>query len=67
MLGYHEKTKRMEVLSLHPGVTRDQVLAATGFALSWREPLATTAPPTDLELRILREEVDPHRYIIGRC
>jgi glutaconate CoA-transferase subunit B len=67
VLGYHEKTKRMEVLSLHPGVTSDQVLDATGFALTWHEPLTTTEPPTDLELRILRDEVDPHRYIIGRC
>ena len=57
----------MEVLSLHPGVTLEQVQANTGFALGVREPLPTTAPPTDEELRILREEVDPHRYIIGRC
>jgi glutaconate CoA-transferase subunit B len=67
VLGYHEQTRRMEVHSLHPGVTFDQVQQATGFELGAREPLATTTPPTDLELRILREEVDPHRYIIGRC
>ena len=67
VLGYHEQTKRMEILSLHPGVTREQVQAATGFVLTSREPLTTTDPPTDDELRILREEVDPHRYILGRC
>jgi glutaconate CoA-transferase subunit B len=67
VLGYHEHTKRMEVLSLHPGVSREQVTAATGFALTFHEPLGTTAPPADQELRILRKEVDPHRYIIGRC
>src|SRR5437867_3896754 len=66
ILGYHETTRRMEVLSLHPGVTREQVRDATGFALTFREPLATTEPPTPRELEILREEVDPHRYIIGR-
>ena len=33
VLGYHEQTKRMEVLSLHPGVTLEQVRAATGFEL----------------------------------
>src|SRR5437763_4475974 len=31
VLGYHEQTKRMQVLSLHPGVTMDKVRAATGF------------------------------------
>jgi glutaconate CoA-transferase subunit B len=66
VMGYHEETRRMEVLSLHPGVTREQVKSATGFALGFREPLATTAPPSTHELQILREEVDPHRYIIGR-
>ncbi len=66
VMGYHEKTKRMEVLSLHPGVHLEQVRRATGFELGVREPLGTTAPPTAEELRILREEVDPHRYVIGR-
>src|SRR5262245_9489696 len=66
MLGYHEQTRRMEVLSLHPGVASEQVRAATSFDLTFREPLATTAQPTPQELQILREEVDPHRYLLGR-
>jgi glutaconate CoA-transferase subunit B len=66
VLGYHDTTRRMLVLSLHPGVTLEQVRANTGFDLEVREPLEITAPPTDLELRILRDEVDPHRYVIGR-
>jgi glutaconate CoA-transferase subunit B len=67
VMGYHEQTKRLEVLSLHPGVALEKVRQATGFALTVHEPLATTAPPTVEELVTLREEVDPHRYIIGRC
>ena len=66
VLGFDEQTRRMHVLSLHPGVPLDRVRKATGFELSAREPLATTTPPTELELCILRQEVDPHRYIIGR-
>src|SRR5881394_663862 len=66
IMGYHEETKRMEVLSLHPGVTMEQVQANTSFAITGREPLLTTAPPSEAELRILRDEVDPFRYIIGR-
>jgi glutaconate CoA-transferase subunit B len=66
ILGYHEQSKRMQVLSLHPGVPREKVQEHTGFELGWTEPLATTAMPSHDELRILREEVDPHRYVIGR-
>jgi glutaconate CoA-transferase subunit B len=66
VLGFHEQTRRMEVLSLHPGVHLEQVRQATGFALGVQEPLATTAPPSETELTILREEIDPHRYVLGR-
>lgn len=66
VMGYHPDTKRMQVLSLHPGVALAQVTAATGFELSLAEPLGVTPPPGDEELRILREEVDPRRYLLGR-
>jgi glutaconate CoA-transferase, subunit B len=66
VMGYGEESKRMEILSLHPGVELERVQEATGFKLEIREPLTTTAVPSDVELRILRDEVDPYRYIIGR-
>ncbi len=66
ILGYHETTRRMQLLSLHPGVTLEQVKKATSFELELAEPLAATPPPDEDELRILREEVDPLRYVIGR-
>src|SRR5262249_38371769 len=65
VLGYHEQTKRMQVLSLHPGVTLDAVRRATGFELSVADPLASTLPPAELGLQVLREEVDPHRHVHG--
>ncbi|MBY0528090.1 MAG: 3-oxoacid CoA-transferase [Gemmataceae bacterium] len=67
ILGYHEQTRRMMVLSLHPGVELEQVQRATGFELEVQRPLEATSPPSPHELQVLREEVDPHRYIIGRC
>src|SRR5271167_5009475 len=30
IMGYHEQTKRMQILSLHPGVTRERVQDSTG-------------------------------------
>ena len=60
------KGVRMQVESLHPGVTLEEVQAETGFELLVREPLATTPAPDDISLATLRNEVDPHRYIIGR-
>ena len=56
----------MQVESLHPGVTREQVTANTGFELLWADDLGVTPEPTDEELRILREEVDPAGFVIGK-
>ena len=66
VMGFHPESKRMQVESLHPGVTRDDVLAETGFELLWPEKIDQSPLPTDKELHILRHEVDPHRYVIGR-
>src|SRR5437764_5947116 len=60
VMGYHEETKRMEVISLHPSVRVEQVREATGFDIGGREPVTVTAPPSEQELCILRDEVDPH-------
>jgi glutaconate CoA-transferase subunit B len=50
---------RMVVESLHPGVDREDVQAATGWDLQFADDLATTAAPTDDTLRLIREDLDP--------
>jgi glutaconate CoA-transferase subunit B len=49
----------MTLDALHPGVSVDQVRAATGWELATRGEAATTPPPTAEELRLLRAELDP--------
>lgn len=66
VLGFDEETRRMQVESIHPGITREQILENTGFELLWSVELLTSEPPTADELKTLQEKVDPYRYIIGR-
>lgn len=66
VMGFHPETKRMQVESLHPGVALAQVQENTGFELPAAQTVRETTPPTADELRVLREEVDPCRYILGR-
>jgi acyl CoA:acetate/3-ketoacid CoA transferase beta subunit len=66
VMRFHSESKRMEVESLHPNVTREDIIANTGFELLFADPLSVTPEPTDEELRILREEVDPQGRVIGR-
>jgi acyl CoA:acetate/3-ketoacid CoA transferase beta subunit len=51
--------RSMRVASLHPGVTLDDVRAATSFPLAAGSDVATTRTPSDAELRIIREFLDP--------
>jgi glutaconate CoA-transferase subunit B len=67
IMGYHPTEKRMMVEMLHPGVTREEVQENTGFELLWADSVTETPPPTDEELRLLREEIDPQKMIIGRA
>ncbi len=48
-------TQEFVVASLHPGVTQEAVRAACGWPLRFSERCAETPPPTQLELRVLRE------------
>jgi len=66
VMGYHPDSRRMQVLSLHPGVTIDQVRKNTSFQLEVAELIGQTPSPDGEQLEILRNEVDPHRYILGR-
>jgi glutaconate CoA-transferase subunit B len=67
VMGFEEKTKAMMIDSLHPGVDVDMVLSETGFELIVPSEIGSTEPPTEAELRILRDEVDPLRLVIGRA
>ncbi len=51
--------KVMRLASLHPGVTVDDVVAATGFDLVLPDEIPATRQPTAQELDLLRTVLDP--------
>jgi len=64
--GYHEETKEMMLLSLHPGKTIQDVKENAEFEVLIPDSYETTMEPTEEELTMLREKVDPLKLIIGR-
>lgn len=60
-LGILEPDENGELVltALHPGATADQARENTGWPLKVAAELRQTEPPGELELRILREELDP--------
>ena len=49
----------MRVRSVHPGVTVDEVTAATGFSLVVADDVSVTRVPDANELQLIREVLDP--------
>ena len=50
----------MQLRSTHPGVTIEQVRENTDWELKLAGALSETPRPTEEELRLIREELDPH-------
>jgi glutaconate CoA-transferase, subunit B len=59
-----DENGEMVLTALHPGITSEQAQANTGWPLKVAPNLSTTNPPEELELRILRQELDPGRIYL---
>ncbi len=57
--GFASDTGEMALQSLHPGVTLDEVREGMGWEPRVARDLGETPLPTDEELRLIRDELDP--------
>jgi glutaconate CoA-transferase subunit B len=64
VMKFDEQTKRMYLAERYPGVSLEDILENTGFPLDCSRAMEST-PPSERELKTLREEVDPSRLILG--
>jgi glutaconate CoA-transferase, subunit B len=56
---FDDETGEMTLETVHPGVALDDVRAAMGWEPRVARDLGVTPAPTDIELRLIREELDP--------
>ncbi|HHY37973.1 MAG TPA: CoA-transferase subunit beta [Clostridia bacterium] len=61
-----DENGEMFLYALNPKATVEQILENTGWNLKVADDVKVLDPPTDEELRILREELDPNRVYLGR-
>jgi glutaconate CoA-transferase subunit B len=54
-----DENGELSLVALHPGKTVEQVQENTGWEVKIAASLRTTDPPTEEELRILRQDLDP--------
>jgi len=65
VFGFDQVTHRLKLLSIHPGVTHDELRDNTGFPLDIPSDLPLTPPPTEEEVRLIREELDPNKMYVA--
>lgn len=66
VMDFEPESKRMRLISVHPGVSVEEVLENTSFELLVHEEVTETEPPTQVELDLLRNEVDSAGIVIGK-
>ncbi|MBI2002023.1 MAG: hypothetical protein HYS69_12690, partial [candidate division NC10 bacterium] len=66
VLDFEPRSKRMRLLTVHPGVTPEAVQARTGFPLLRAESVGETPAPSGEQVAVLRERVDPEGIYIGK-
>lgn len=66
VIGFNPETRSAMLVSLHPGVSLEDVLANTGMPLEVPKDLPITPLPSANELRLLREEIDPKGVYLGQ-
>jgi glutaconate CoA-transferase subunit B len=65
IFGFHPETKQMALVSIHPGITMDDVLENMEFAPVVPRNVPETEPPTSEQVRMIREAIDPQRMYMG--
>jgi len=63
---FEEGSKRLRLLSLHPGVTTGEVRENSGCDIIIPPHIETSPEPSFEHLRILREEIDPVGVVLGK-
>jgi len=66
VMDFEETSKRMRIIAINPGYSEKDVQENCGFELLRAPRIVENKPPSDSEIVILREQIDPYRYIIGR-
>ncbi len=64
ILAANAATGELELAALYPGVSVDEVRRGVGWALAVRDVLDEVARPSERELQLLREVLDPQRLFL---
>lgn len=59
-----DENKSIKLLSIHPGVSVEEIIENTGIKIEIPEGIKTTEEPTEAEINLLRTTIDPLKLYI---
>ena len=65
IFGFDPQSKKMQLESIHPNTTLEDVLSNMSFEPIIPDDVPVTVPPTAEEIRPIREEIDPEKAYAG--
>ena len=63
--GFDEKTKKLKLISLHPGISLEEVKQNSSFEIIIPNKIGTSPEPIRRDLNILRQGIDPVGIVLG--
>lgn len=64
VMSFNNKNREMQIESIHPGVTKEQIIKNTGFEVKFEHDFKETDLPNDNEINLLRNVIDPKKLYI---
>ena len=65
VMDFNPETRQMRVLTMHEGVTKEMIRDNTGFDIEIPDNVGVTPAPSDEDLRLIREVIDPERRFLN--
>jgi acyl CoA:acetate/3-ketoacid CoA transferase beta subunit len=63
---FESKTKKLRLISLHPGATIEMVQENSSFEILLADEINTSYVPTDNDLTLLHQQIDPAGLVLGK-
>ena len=64
VFGVNHETNKLEVKSIHPGVSHSDIIDHTGFEVKFVSDVQVTSVPNEEETTLLRTQIDPNKLFI---
>lgn len=64
--GFDDTTKKLKLISIHPGATKEQIKENSGFEIMIPDSVPITPEPKEVQLKIFREEIDPAGIVLSK-